>query len=1032
MPEQTFRSPGFFEQEIDLSARQGGAIGIPAGVIGTARKGPAFVPVTVGTFVDFENRFGSLDSNRFGPYAVNEFLKHRNAVTFVRVLGAGVNQTDADLSNTEVMGTVRNAGFIVSASATDGSLGAVQFLCATHDLSTDELYGYPVYSDNNSFQDLGANKVNLVRAVLYTASGSRFEVLDHNQSYAAATDSLATVGTSAGIGEPYFKLALTSSSGAGFAYDEQNPGVRIYTASLNPASKNYIGKILNTNPDKFQETEHLLYLDLPVENEIASASGDAGSIALLTGSSAASQTGGDTTTPFRNLFGKMNTRYTTPRTPTFISQPFGNAEYDLFHFETLGDGEASNQEYKVSIANIRKSLDPANKFGTFDVQIRNFGDIDTGAQILEVYTDCNLNPKSDGYIANKIGDKKVYFNFDTTSDSEKRLIIEGKYPNRSLRVRIVMNDAVSNGTVPSEALPFGFRGIPVLKTSESLTDNQHIVLKDKNGIDLGSSAVVRTAGISSAATLLTGSVVPPLPMRFKVTRGDVKTSPSFIGEPGISERVDSRFYWGVKFERAPLSTTVPNPALNTNVSDVPNSLVKSYTKFQGIMKLDTLVTGTAVDEFNNNKFTLARVALSNQLVGGQITNVTGTAKEHMLEAAYIRNGVPSAVDYTVSDGSLSGRITMATLIHSAASVFNRFQEFNKFSTVFYGGFDGVNILDKDNRFLTDRASSSDTGGKAGDAFQGGLGLIGTDTGEMSGVGRNNNIVSAYQVATRIMTDEMSSNINILAIPGIRDSLITDFAMDSAKNFGLAIYLMDVMNYDVNSNRLFDDSTVKPDVRETTEQFDARAINNNYVATYFPDVFMRDPVANRPVKMPASIAALGSLAFNDKVAYPWFAPAGFNRGALADVSNVTVRLSSEDRDVLYDGRINPIATFPSSGFVIFGQKTLQQAKSALDRVNVRRMLLEVKRLVAGVAKKLLFEQNDASTREKFVNQVTPLLGLVQAQAGIEQFRVICDATNNTSLDVEANRMNGRIIVVPTRAVEFISIDFIITNSGVSFE
>jgi phage tail sheath protein FI len=175
-----------------------------------------------------------------------------------------------------------------------------------------------------------------------------------------------------------------------------------------------------------------------------------------------------------------------------------------------------------------------------------------------------------------------------------------------------------------------------------------------------------------------------------------------------------------------------------------------------------------------------------------------------------------------------------------------------------------------------------------------------------------------------------------------------------------------------------------------------------------------------------------LAFNDKVSYPWFAPAGFNRGALADVTNVVTRLNSEDRDVLYDGRINPIATFPEGGFVIFGQKTLQQAKSALDRVNVRRLLLEVKRLVAGVAKKLLFEQNDAATRSKFVSQVTPLLGLIQAQSGIEQFRVVCDATNNTELDVEANRMNGRIILVPTRAVEFISIDFIVTNSGVSFD
>jgi phage tail sheath protein FI len=181
-----------------------------------------------------------------------------------------------------------------------------------------------------------------------------------------------------------------------------------------------------------------------------------------------------------------------------------------------------------------------------------------------------------------------------------------------------------------------------------------------------------------------------------------------------------------------------------------------------------------------------------------------------------------------------------------------------------------------------------------------------------------------------------------------------------------------------------------------------------------------------------VVALGALGFNDKVAYPWFAPAGFNRGALDNVTNVDVRLNSSDRDTLYDARINPIATFPNGGFVIFGQKTLQQAKSALDRVNVRRMLLEVKRLIVQVANRLIFEQNTPQTQARFVSQVVPLLALVQTQAGIEQFQVVCDATNNTETDREQNRMNGRIVLVPTRVVEFIAIDFIVTNSGVSFE
>jgi hypothetical protein len=289
---------------------------------------------------------------------------------------------------------------------------------------------------------------------------------------------------------------------------------------------------------------------------------------------------------------------------------------------------------------------------------------------------------------------------------------------------------------------------------------------------------------------------------------------------------------------------------------------------------------------------------------------------------------------------------------------------------------------------------------------------------------------------RLNTDPFVVYTNLLAIPDIKEPLITDYAGDRTREYSQAMYVMDIPEYGMtngtSSTRLYGDSTLKPDVPETTEQFEGRALDNNYVATYFPSVVIEDTTNNRRVTVPPSVAALGAIGFSDRVSYPWFAPAGFNRGALAFVKNVGVRLSQADRDTLYDARINPIATFPTGGFVIFGQKTLQQAATALDRVNVRRMLLEVKRLVTGVARNLLFEQNNATTRNRFVAHLTPLLALVQAQAGIESFSIVCNTSNNSDLDAEQNRMNGRIVVVPTRAIEFIAIDFIITNAGVSFE
>ena len=353
----------------------------------------------------------------------------------------------------------------------------------------------------------------------------------------------------------------------------------------------------------------------------------------------------------------------------------------------------------------------------------------------------------------------------------------------------------------------------------------------------------------------------------------------------------------------------------------------------------------------------------------------------------------------------------------------------------YGGFDGLNILDKDNRLMNDRASSVDANGKA-DATLGTYTHQNLHADATAGSGKGNNIINSYRTAARIITDPFASRVNVIAIPGIKDAFITDFVSDLTRDYSKAIYLMDIPAYtDPNSagvnERIFS-QTQLPSVQETVETFEGRAIDNNYVATYFPDVVFEDNVNNTHVTLPASIAALSALGYNDAVAYPWFAPAGFNRGALTNVVNSKVRLNANDRNILYEAKINPIANFPNGGFVIFGQKTLQQDRSALDRVNVRRMLLEVKRIVSNIANGIIFEQNTPSTRARFVAEVTPQLATIQIQQGIDQFKVVMDNTNNTNLDIEQNRLNGRIVLVPTRAVEFIAVDFIITNSGVSFE
>ena len=1050
MAEQTFRSPGFFEREIDLTQRTVEIEGVPAGIIGTATHGPAFVPVTLGSFVDFERKFGTLNREQFGPYAVREWLKNRTAVTYVRVLGAGAANSTGDIQTTLSQGTVKNAGFRIKGSAVsarEGSEtrheGTVQFIVASHDVDTFESAGYPVFTDNDSVDT--SSRIRLVRGMLLTATGSRIQLLDYNQAYSVSNtvDDLAKISNYTGTTEDgTFKLVLSSAIGQNFGNDDGVTGIRIYTASLNPTSKHYIGKFLNNNPDLFHEEQHLFYADFAVEDELARVTYNStkGTVGIASGSVSTSMSSGDTGQTFRDAFGRFDTRYQAAKTTSFISQPFGSKEYDLFHFESLDDGEVGNTRVKVSITNLRRSTNKKKKFGTFTVLVRKYDDTDTNLKVLEQFPLCSLDPNDENYIANKIGDMKVHFNFNAETESERRINVEGKRPNRSQFVRIVMNDSVENKLIPSETLPFGFRGLPLLKTTDNLTDNVSILPGGSTGYyNYRLSLLTGSAGIASED--LVQSILPPVPLRFKATRGAVNkdATPSFTGEPGSLELADNRFFWGVKMETLPLTGTIGNAVLQPNASSKINPLLSSYGKLLGLEKLDTLVTGSGADVFNNNKFSLSRVSLYNQIATTSTIEssiaaaITGSADDHMREAAYIRNGQLETKNYTIlDDGSTPiQRVTFATLAAARnAKFFNRFTDYAKFTNIFYGGFDGLNILDKDNRLMNDRASSVDAKGK-GNVTNGTFTHQNLHADSAAGSGKDNNVINSYRQAARIITDPMATRVNVVAVPGIREPFVTDFVGDLTRDYSKAIYLMDIPSYDDSGNRVFSKS-VRPNVQETIDVFEARAVDNSYVASYFPDLIFADDINNSAVSMPPSVAALKALGYNDAISAPWFAPAGFNRGALNNVLNSEVRLNAEDRNILYEARINPIANFPNGGFVIFGQKTLQQDRSALDRVNVRRMLLEVKRIISNIANKLIFEQNTPQTRARFVAEATPELATIQIQQGVDQFKIVMDSSNNSSEDIEQNRLNGRIVLVPTRAVEFIAVDFIITNSGVSFE
>ena len=278
---------------------------------------------------------------------------------------------------------------------------------------------------------------------------------------------------------------------------------------------------------------------------------------------------------------------------------------------------------------------------------------------------------------------------------------------------------------------------------------------------------------------------------------------------------------------------------------------------------------------------------------------------------------------------------------------------------------------------------------------------------------------AYKRAIDTISNPDEIDINMLVTPGIIHSLhpsVTNHAIDKVEARADAFYVMDSAKWD---------DTVD------TAVANVQTLDTNYVATYFPWVKMDDPSTGTGVWVPPSVVIPGVIAFTDSVAHEWFAPAGLNRGGLTSVRMAKKKLTHTDRDTLYEGRVNPIATFPGQGVVVFGQKTLQAKPSALDRINVRRLLIRLKKFIASSSRYLVFEQNNSSTRSRFLNIVNPFLESVQANSGLSAFKVVMDDSNNTPDVIDRNQLVGQIFIQPTRTAEFIVLDFSVLPTGAAF-
>ena len=892
--------------------------------------------------------------------------------------------------------------------------------------------GIEYFGQGNANNTANAGNPDILRGVLMFPSGvipgigtdvNSAGVIDNETTGTKAYDEYGATKDAGGLegcvtSDNIFRIHLN-----GFTNTSNYPAA--LNCSFDSTSPIYLGKVLNTDPTKIQEKGHYLYAHYPIPTTIASVRGggatgyQAGDAKLTRGTfdpraggfsnasnagsehviydSAHASSGGDYTPTYEDWRAKFQHAYT----PWIKSQSLGNGRKKLFRFWMLDAGViADHAKVKISIANISKSTDLASDYGSFDVLIRSAHDTDMEPVVLQQFSGCNLNPSSDRYVARVIGDVNTFYDFEQNAGKQK-LVTEGLYPNKSQYVRIEMHSDVENGSIDSTALPLGFAG------------KHHLVLDGRTLTD-GSGGYITMKE-------------PPLPMRHTVSVG---TGPKKVA--------DSRFYWGVQYQDI---VNISEQNQSTKVIDLVDNLTKwfpalgSYPAWVGDNAGETDAHASIdADSYQKNEFSLENVLVRTLPTGTSpdVTNAVDSTMWH--EAIYIRDGKDSnntsgtpvngdgSSQYVSEEQGLGGldkhkdaangyRYLDASLdFGSRAS-----KKYYKFTVPMQGGWDGHDLFDQDKSDMNDLSAFREMDSNTSTFARFGTGGVSGPT------------TAAFRKGLDILAEKSDVDIQLLATPGLRSAGVTDYAIDKTEDRFDALYLMDTIPYDHDNNRV-NASTQETSVTNTVSKLSSRNLDTSFAAAYFPDVVLQDGDNN--VVAPPSVAVLGAMSLNDAVAHPWYAPAGFARGALATTLETQVKLNRSNMDSLYDADINPITALPQSGdsVVIFGQKTLLQAQSALDRVNVRRLLIDIRRKVRTVANQILFEPNREATLARFSALVNPILGRVQAQQGLDRYKVVIDTTTTTQQDVENNTIRGKIFLQPTRSIEFISLDFVVTNQG----
>ena len=665
------------------------------------------------------------------------------------------------------------------------------------------------------------------------------------------------------------------------------------------------------------------------------------------------------------------------QTGWFFSQDFGaSGSYvttnmpKLFRFMGLDSGEWAQGNLKITITDIKASPNENRPFGTFTVQLRAANDSDNSPRPIETFSDVDLNPASPNYIARVMGDSYTKWN-----DTKVQYDTIGDYVNKSRYIRVEVDRDVANGTVDPKSLPFGVYGPQKWR-----------------GFNAISGATDACTGTLSSSTSVDRFVVGGSGVAFSLAAPPFTAVADFVSFGAA----------GTPFETASLDFPSVPTRTNSNeglITNQKNAAFGATTNMNGSNRMEPSIVDLVRRKPDNvDSLGTPADALEYSWTFSLDDITTGSAN--------------TGVIATWLPGSRANG-TSKTALGDYKSVLTAGQ--NRFTTVFNAGFEGLNVLEAEpftNTLLT---------------------LAGGDA----------SIEYAYASVDRAIASVADAEVvecNMMTLPGITTDSLTNKLMSVCEARADALAIIDLDGgYEPETESTAPQADRMGSVGEVIRLLENRNINNSYGCCYYPWVQITDTVTTGgSLWVPPSVVALGTFASSEAASELWFAPAGFNRGGLTEgsaglpVTNVRERLTSEDRDNLYTININPIAQFPAEGIVIFGQKTMQITRSALDRINVRRMLIYVKREISRIAARLLFDQNLSTTWNRFLGQVNPFLGGVKTRLGLTDFKVLLDETTTTPDLVDRNIMYAKIFLKPARAIEFIALDFVVTRSGASFD